>query len=224
MSLDASAFRALTFDCYGTIIDWDGGIRSALEAVPSLAGCDFDRLVPDRERVEAELLDGGFRLYGEILFDSLHRTAALHGRETSDDEARAFVESMGTWPPFPDSDQALRRLASRYRLAILSNVETAVLERSLSNFDVPFDALVTAEKVRSYKPARVHFDEGLAALDLEPAAILHVAGSLYHDIRPAQALGWNTVWINRRGDSIPADLDPETVFPSLAALADALVS
>ncbi len=219
--------EALTFDCYGTIVDWDGGIRAAMEAISSLEGCDFDRLVREREEDEATLLAGGFRLYGEILGESLVLAAERQERKPTDDEIRTFVASMGTWPLFPDSTEALVKLAQRFRLAVLSNVETAVLRQSLASLEAAgalFDPLVTAQEVQSYKPAPRHFDVGQESLALPRKSILHVAGSLYHDIRPARALGWTTVWIDRRGEGLPDDpaLEDQLVFPDLASLCSAL--
>ncbi len=210
---------ALTFDCYGTIIDWDGGILAALAALPSLGGCDFERLVRERETEEYALLEGEFALYGNVLGESLRRAAALQGREPTADEVERFVQSMGGWPAFADSAGALATLGATFRLALLSNVENATLARSAQRLGIADALRITAEDVRSYKPARGHFDAALRALELPADAVLHVACSLYHDVRPARALGWRTVWINRRGDPVPDDLDAADVYPDLAAFA-----
>ena len=226
MKLDTSLLRALTFDCYGTIIDWDGGIRRALRAVPGLAGCDegeLERFLVDRERVEAELEVGPFHPYGRILRMSLQRTAELHGRTVSDAEAADFAAGMDAWPAFADSAQALQRLRTRFELAVLSNVERDVLLASLAPLAVDFAALVTADDVQSYKPATPHFDAGLRALELDPSQVLHVAGSLFHDVRPVRKLGWKSVWVNRRGAPIPSDIDPGDVYSDLTSLAETLV-
>jgi len=217
-----STLRALTFDCYGTLIDWDGGIRAAAGRVPALAGLDLERVVRDREEEEHALLADGFRLYGEILGESLVRAALRQGTRVPAAEARAFAASMGSWPPFPDSAEALGRLARRYRLAVLSNVETRVLEASAAALGDPFELRITAEELRSYKPAPAHFHAAIERLGLPAERVLHVAGSLYHDVRPARALGWSAVWIDRRGERDPGDAQPTAVYPSLAALADAL--
>jgi 2-haloacid dehalogenase len=193
--------EALTFDCYGTLIDWDGGILVALRALPSLRSADRRRLVLDREQAELALLDGPFRLYGEILTESLLRAAREQGLEPSAAELDSFRRSMGTWPAFRDSSSALRRLARRFRLAILSNVETSVLRESATHLGAPIDVLVTAEELRSYKPACAHWRAALERLGLPRERVVHVAGSLVHDIRPARSLGWRAIWIDRRGAS-----------------------
>lgn len=223
MGLAVEQIRALTFDCYGTLIDWDKGIRSALREVKTLAGCDVERLLREREQAELELLAGPYRIYSGILGDSLRAAAAAQERTPPYGEILAFVNSMGRWPAFPDSGKVLRRLAVNHTLAILSNVETKVLQTSVRQIGAPFVALITAEAIHSYKPAPRHWEEGLKRLHLPRESVLHVAGSLHHDIHPARALGFATAWINRRKEPVPAELDPETVFPDLAALQQALL-
>jgi len=217
------SIRALTFDCYGTIIDWDGGIRQALGQLPELASADLDRLLADRERLEYDLLNEAYRPYGEVLGASMQRAAALQGIQVSESSRAQFAASMGTWPAFPDSARALSHLATRFRLALLSNVETETLEQSIAPLGIQFEHLISAESVRSYKPGPAHFAAALERLALEPHEILHVAGSLYHDIRPAQAAGWPHAWINRRSDPIPEGIDPTRVFPDLQSLGASLV-
>ena len=214
--------RALTFDCYGTIIDWDGGIRATCESLTELAGLDLDQLLTDREEVEAEIEAGPFRLYGAVLAESLMRATQLQDRTISAETAHEFAFSVARWPAFADSRAALKRLGARFRLGIVSNIETSVLSESVEPLGVSFEAMVTAEEVESYKPARAHFDEVLRRFGLDKEDVLHVAGSLFHDVRPATELGWNAVWINRRGEPVPDDVDAERVFPDLASLADVL--
>ena len=214
--------EALTFDCYGTLIDWDAGIRGAIGATPSLAGCDVERLVSDRDRSERELEAGDWLPYDAVLEASIRAAGRAQGRETSAEERRAFAASMARWPPHPDSPAALARLAARFRLAILSNVQTATLRASVQLLGAPFATLVTAEELRSYKPARAHFDEGLRRLGLPRERVLHVAQSLFHDVRPALRMGWWTAWVDRKSESLPADLRPHVVVGDLASLADRL--
>jgi 2-haloalkanoic acid dehalogenase type II len=223
MVLDASKVRALTFDCYGTLIDWDGGIQHALEAVKGLAGCDLGRLRREREAAELELLAGPYRIYSGILGDSLKVAAVAQGRTLGYGEILGVVNSMSSWPPFPDSAKTLVRLAVRFVLAILTNAETKVLQTSAKRLGTLFVARITAEDIESYKPAAKHWEVAEKRLHLPRESILHVAASLVHDVRPARALGFPTVWINRRGEPVPEDVDPARVFPDLASLGEALL-
>jgi 2-haloalkanoic acid dehalogenase type II len=223
MVLEGKRFRALTFDCYGTLIDWDRGIRAALDEVKGLAGCDREQLLRDREGAERELIAGPYRIYSGILGDSLKAAAAAQGRTLAYGEVLGFVNTMPRWPAFPDAGKTLRRLAFDYVLALLSNVETKVLQASARLIGAPFVALITAEDLHSYKPAPKHWEAALKRLRLPKENVLHVAGSLFHDIRPARELGFTTVWINRRNEPVPEDVDPACVFPDLTALSGALL-
>jgi 2-haloalkanoic acid dehalogenase type II len=223
MVLEVGRIRALTFDCYGTLIDWDRGIRTALKGVKGVGGCDVDRLLRDREQAELELLAGPYRIYSGILGDSLRTAAAAQGRTLHYGEILALVNTMSQWPAFPDVGKVLRRLAVSYTLAILSNVETKVLQATVKHVGAPFVALVTAEDLQSYKPAPKHWEVALKRLHQPKESVLHVAGSLHHDIRPASALGFATAWINRRNEPVPDDVDPAHVFPDLGKLMETLL-
>lgn len=220
--LQIDRVRALTFDCYGTLVDWRGGLTAALRRAESLSGIDVDRLLADRERVELELEAGPYRPYRDVLAISLARAARQQEREPSPAELSAMVESMATWEPFEETHEALLRLRERFRLAILSNVDTDVLQHAVAKLDVPFDALVTSEEQRAFKPATPHFEEGLVRLELTKGDVLHVAQSLRHDVRTASALGWRTAWVNRLGEKLPMDLKPDLVTRNLSELCDAL--
>ena len=227
MTLDSGflkGLRALTFDCYGTLIDWDGGVELAARALTGCAGCHFETLVRDREDEEKRIEAGDYLPYGEVLARSLKDAAKKQGREVSDAECEGFARSMESWKPFPDSHDALRALSERFQLGILSNVETRVLEKSIAALDARIDVRVTAEQVRSYKPKHAHFEEGLRRLELPKESVLHVAGSLFHDIEPAKSLGWTTAWIDRRGEGLPADgPQPDVVLPDMKSLAQLLL-
>ena len=222
-------YEALTFDCYGTLIDWERGI---LEAVDSVFG-GRAAVPPDREsvleafaRLESAAEGGAFRKYRAVLAEVARGLALELGLEASEEEAGAFAASVGSWPPFPDSPAALRRLAERYRLAVVSNVDDDLFAGSAGVLGVRFEQVVTAEQVRSYKPAAAHFHEVLRRLALPAGRVLHVAQSLYHDVAPAHALGIATVWVNRRagrsggGATPPSEARPDLEVPDLATLAD----
>ncbi len=216
---DPDSIYALTFDCYGTLIDWRRGIEGAARSIASLSRCDLDRLVDSRERIEREIQRGAYLPYGEVLATSLARAAAEQGVVVADDDARSFAESMPAWPPFAETSAAVNRLATRFQLAILSNVEARVLERSVQLIRAPFEALITASELASYKPATAHFEAAVEQLNLEREQILHVAASVYHDVRPASELGFRVVWVNREGSEPPKDVEIDWIVPDLASLA-----
>jgi 2-haloacid dehalogenase len=230
IALDFGRFDALTFDCYGTLIDWESGI---LEAVRTLAGDRRVELPEDEElleifaRLEAEAELGTFRLYREVLEDVAVGMAMELGFGTRSSSVRAFAESVGDWPAFSDTSRALAALGGRYRLAIVSNVDDDLFERTAERLGIAFAEVVTAEQVRSYKPATAHFHEAFLRLDLPRERILHVAQSLYHDIVPARSLGLRCVWVNRRtgrrgtGATRPAAATPDLEVPDLDSLARA---
>lgn len=227
--VDFDSVEALTFDCYGTLIDWESGILHALDALldPAARKPDHDTLLELFGRFEPVAESGPFRPYREVLQDVARMFGDAYSVEVDDIEAAAFASSVGLWPPFPDSTEALRALASRYRLAIVSNVDDDLFEASAARLGVTFDEVVTAQQVGSYKPARAHFDEVLERLALPRGKVLHCAQSLYHDIGPASALGFRCVWVNRRagkpgrGATPPAAATPDLEVPDLASLARA---
>lgn len=221
-ALDRSRLELLTFDCYGTLIDWHAGVRAAVGQIASLHGCDLERLVRDRDEHDQQQVLRGYAPYGVKLGESLRAAAAQQQREPSEAEVRRFVDSMSSWPPFEETRAALRRLGTLYQLAVLSNVETRVLQASLAAIDVEIDFFVTAEQLRSYKPARAHFDAALERGRRDKSRVLHVAASLFHDVRPALALGWNVAWVNREHEPVRSDSVPQLVVESLNELCETL--
>ncbi|MGK2286573.1 haloacid dehalogenase type II [Pedomonas sp. V897] len=197
--IDWSQVRALSFDCYGTLIDWERGILEALApwvsrfgAAKVLAG--FGAVEPDLEHAHPSWP------YRQVVAE-VYRQMAQELDVAVDEEAAArFADSITSWPPFADTVPALKRLKTRFRLFILSNVDEASILGSLKQLDVPFDGVFTAEQIGSYKPNPRNFDfllAQLAARGIEPHEVVHVAQSLYHDHGPAQAAGLKTVWIDR---------------------------
>lgn len=208
----------LTFDCYGTLIDWETGIRAALAALPGLEDCDHDRLLVDRGAADRRLTKRGYMSYDQVLRESLREAAEAQDAGVTNEEAREFSLSMSRWPVFPEAPAALQRLASRYRLVILSNVRTAVLERSVAALGARFEALITAEELHSYKPRHDHFEEALRRTRVTKDQVLHVACSPYHDLAPAEELGWRAAWVNRTGEPLCPGLDPCLVVRDLDEL------
>lgn len=224
-ALDPSRFLVLSFDCYGTLIDWEKGIAGALRDAGLLAGdaapveteaalADFAVLEADAERV---LVGAPYPQILARVFDGL---CARRGRTAPAGEGARFAASVGDWPPFADTVPALAALATRYRLAVLSNVDRASFARTAERLRAPFWRVCTAEEIGSYKPDVRNFRfllDVVARDGIAPAQVLHVAQSLYHDHVPAKALGLATVHVDRRagrgGGAVVAPASP--VVPDL---------
>ena len=223
-SLDLTAFTALGFDCYGTLIDWERGIENALG--PWL---EQHRRAPDRDELLGLFAASESRLqqespgaaYPEILAGCFDDIAAGLALPADGADRRSFAESIIRWPAFSDSAAALAYLKRYFRLVIVSNVDRVSFRRSEARLGVRFDRIVTAEDVGAYKPDTAHFQRALAELEglgVAAGAVLHVAQSLYHDHVPAKQLGLKTVWVNRRAGAAGWGATPapdRTVVPDL---------
>lgn len=215
-------FEALTFDCYGTLIDWHAGVRAAAREMKSLEGVDVDAFVRARDAADRRLIQKPWRPYASIVAESARVAALELGRRPSDDELASFASSMRRWPPFDESRAMLTRLATRHRLAILSNVDSDVLEASIEALGVPFERSVTAGRIHSYKPAHAHWQIALRELNLARERVLHVGCSLFHDIRPATELGFATAFVDRDGEGLSPGDAPSLIVRDLAGLCAAL--
>jgi 2-haloacid dehalogenase len=205
--------RWATFDCYGTLIDWDGGVRAELARV--FGDERADELLLRYHEVEPDLQRDGARSYRDVLTESMRRLGAPPGRE------HGLAESLPAWRAFPEVRGALAELRTRgWRLAILSNTDADFIAASQVQIGVPFDEVVVAQEIGSYKPAHRHweafFDRSKAPRD----GHVHVAASLFHDIEPANELGLRSVWINRLGQ--PATVRPTRELADLFALPETL--
>lgn len=226
-TLDLGGFEAMTFDCYGTLIDWERGIVAAVSDLLDGVGggLESERVLEQYGRFEPEAERGPFRSYREVLRDVARAFGEAYGVVVGEGAADGFASSVSRWPPFSDTVPALAALATRYRLAVVSNVDDDLFAGSSGLLGDPFTAVVTAQQVRSYKPAPAHFHEVLRRLDLPRERVLHVAQSLYHDVAPAKGLGFTCVWVNRRagrgggGATPPSDARPDLEVPDLASLA-----
>ena len=214
-------YDVVTFDCYGTLIDWEGGIREAFSAVslaerrPLNTQAALDLYVEMEAAVEQE----GYRRYRDVLTETARRIAARLGWPLPDSRAGFLADSLPSWRPFPDTNPSLRRLdAAGYRLGILSNVDDGLLAWTRRHFAVPFEIAVTAEQVGSYKPAPAHFETARA--EIGGRRWLHAAQSYYHDVMPARKLGIPVAWINRKGSAASDGGKPDREFSTLAGLAD----
>lgn len=193
--------EVLTFDCYGTLIDWESGIRQSLEALRTEHGVEqtVDQLLATWEAIQFEMIRGPYRRYRDILRDSLRETFAKVGVSLSSAEANSLGDHLGTWAPFDDTVESLRRLATRYKLGILSNIDDDLLAHSVQHLGVSFDELITAEQLQSYKPQPAHFEEAIRRFGRPANCFLHGAFGFKYDQAPALAQGMSTAWIKRPG-------------------------
>ena len=229
-------FRALSFDCYGTLIDWETGITENLRPWADRHGLEASRedlLAAFSANETAVQSEQPTARYPEVLAEVMRRIGDHFRAEVTAGEATAFGDSVGEWPPFADSHDALARLGTRFALIILSNVDRMSFARSNRRLGVDFDRIITAEDVGSYKPDPRNFEvllDEVRSLGDAPSQLLHVAESLYHDHEPAKRLGLSSVWIHRRhavegfGATPAPDVDvmPDWRFPSMGAFADAV--
>ena len=230
--LDFAQFEYLTFDCYGTLIDWETGILAALRPIlqaHSVSTPDTTLLEIYGE-LEAGAEAGEYKTYREILETVVRGLGERLGFTASPTEAQSLPQSIADWPPFPDTVAALRKLHARYKLAIISNVDDDLFASSAKLLHVPFDAVITAQQARSYKPSLNNFRLALDRIGKPKEKILHAAQSLYHDVVPTRELGIKNVWVNRRGSKSgsgatkPAVALPDLEVPDLRSLADLTAS
>jgi 2-haloacid dehalogenase len=216
--------RVATFDCYGTLIDWEGGVGSFLYELARRHEPDPPPARELRERWEAlqfERLHGPYRGYREILADSLCAWAGERGYRWNDHDGEALARAMESWQPFPDTVQALRAAREHgIRLWIVSNTDRAIIEHSLRHLEVDFDGVTVAEDCRAYKPSTTAFEHALGAIGEPPERILHVAFGFKYDIGPAQRLGLRTAWVNRKQESAPGAERPDHEWSDLWPLAE----
>ncbi len=209
--------RWATFDCYGTLIDWNGGIRRELARIfgEDRAG----RLLHRYHELEPGLEADGRLTYREVLTQALERLAEEENADL--DDPSALADSLLSWEPFPEVQASLEEARARgWRLAILSNTDPDFIAASKELIGVPFDETVVASEIGSYKPALGHWEEFSRRTNADPAGHVHVAASLFHDIRPANQLGIRSVWINRLAER-PGP-QPDRELKDLNGLADAL--
>ena len=205
--------RWATFDCYGTLIDWNGGIRAELARVfgEERAGEQLHRY----HELEPELEADGTLSYREVMTEAMRRLGAPAGEESG------LAESLPRWQPFPEVRAALTEARSRgWKLAILSNTDPDLIAASKELLGVPFDETIVASEIGSYKPALRHWQEFVSRTGADPARHVHVAASLFHDIAPANELGLPSIWINRLGET-PGP-QPTVELPDLAGLPETL--
>jgi 2-haloacid dehalogenase len=217
------ADRWATFDCYGTLIDWERGIQDAL--IELWPDADPEQLLSRYHDIEPKVQEGSSRPYREVMAETLRRIASEEGLALPAGEEGKLAASLPSWPPFPEVKSALSDLRSRgWKMAILSNTDPDLLQASVALIGVPVDLRVTATEAGSYKPAPGHWERFFEASGADRDRHVHVGASLFHDIEPAAELGLRTVWINRLGEATNLPRDVElTDLTELAETLDGLV-
>ncbi|HWP84727.1 MAG TPA: haloacid dehalogenase type II [Terriglobia bacterium] len=209
--------RWISFDCYGTLIDWQAGVQRAFRELAHASEEELAEMFAAWERIQWEKLHGPYTPYQEILWSSFRQVVEEFGYWAPGYAGEAFLESVARWAPFPDVNPALRRLAQRYRLAIISNIDRRLLGGTIRHFPVRFDALITAEDARAYKPDPAIFRLALERMACPPQEVAHVAFGVHYDLRPAQELGVRVIYLNRDA-RVPAGIPVEAEIHSLEAL------
>lgn len=228
--IDFGQFTHLTFDCYGTLIDWETGILKALQSILAThrISTGAETLLKLYSKYEAIYETSPYRTYREVLRSVTNSISLDLGFTPSEFELNALADAVGSWKPFPDTVEALWSLKSRYKLAVISNIDDAMFGQTAQHLRVPFDAVITAQQAGSYKPALKSFQVALARLQATPLKVLHVAQSIYHDHVPAKRLGLTTVRVNRKsrlagtGLALPAEAAPDFEVSDLASLTAAI--
>jgi 2-haloacid dehalogenase len=219
-------FEVLSFDCYGTLIDWESGILTALK--PILLNHNIDigdkqilELFAEQESIQEA---GEYLKYREILKIVVQSLGEKLNFTPAEWELNSLAESIQNWEPFPDTIEALKVLKKRYKLTIISNIDDDLFAYTAKKLEVEFDWIITAEQVKSYKPSLQNFEVAIQRMGISPDKLLHVAQSVYHDIVPAKSMGIAAVWVNRRqakegfGATVPASGNPDLEVPDLKTL------
>jgi 2-haloacid dehalogenase len=219
-------FEVLSFDCYGTLIDWESGILTALK--PILLNHNIDigdkqilELFAEQESIQEA---GEYLKYREILKIVVQGLGEKLNFTPAEAELNSLAESIQNWEPFPDTIEVLKVLKKRYKLTIISNIDDDLFAYTAKKLEVEFDWIITAEQVKSYKPSLQNFEVAIQRMGISPDKLLHVAQSVYHDIVPAKSMGIAAVWVNRRqakegfGATVPASGNPDLEVPDLKTL------
>lgn len=228
--LDFSRFEIFTFDCYGTLINWEAGLLAALHRILSAHSKRIEdaALLELYGDLEQRAEQPPFQPYREVLGSVVRQFGTKLGFTPTAEEVRSLADSLPTWKPWPDTVNALRQLKTRFRLAILSNVDDDLFAGTRPQLEVAFDEVITAQQARAYKPSLTVFELALGRIKTPAHRVLHVGQSIYHDVVPAQALGLATVWVNRPsarpgvGAVRSSEGRPDMTVTSLAELASAV--
>ncbi|MBW4644274.1 MAG: haloacid dehalogenase type II [Goleter apudmare HA4340-LM2] len=225
--IDLNQYKTLTFDCYGTLIDWESGILGAIQRLllaHNVNVVDHKQILQLFAEFEAEIQQGEYIKYREVLGRVVEKFGERFGFEPTTKELNSLADSIQYWLPFPDTVEALKSLKQKYQLVIISNVDDDLFADSAKHLEVEFDQIITAEQVKSYKPALNNFRVAITRINQPLNHILHIAGSIYHDIVAAKSLGLSTVWVNRKagqigvGAAVPTDAQDDLTVPDLKTL------
>jgi 2-haloacid dehalogenase len=217
----------ITFDCYGTLIDWEAGILNALRQTIGLKPEEEGYALDLYSRLEPEIQSESYKRYREILREMMVRMALEFGRTIVPGQEDALAYSVRNWLPFPDTVLSLRRLKTKFKLGIISNIDNDLFLQTQQLLQVPFDLIVTAQQAGAYKPSHKNFEMAEREGKLDRATWLHAAESLFHDVAPTRELGIANVWVNRRQGKVSAatrtaSVQPDLEVPDLKTLADRL--
>jgi len=226
-------FEVLSFDCYGTLIDWESGILTAIKTILSnhnitqenaSVNIGDEQLLEIFAQRESALEAKEYLTYREILKVVVQDFGERLNFMPTEEELNSLAESIQNWQPFPDTVAALKALKKRYKLTIISNIDDDLFAHTAKKLEIDFDWIITAQQVKSYKPSLQNFETAIERMGISPDKLLHVAQSVYHDIVPANSLGLSTVWVNRRqnqagsGATVAASGKPDLEVPDLKTL------
>jgi len=230
--LNFTQFQVLSFDCYGTLIDWETGIFSALGSTLAAHGKSIAdaELLKVYSELESEAEQGEFCSYREVLGSVVRGFGERLGFKPTEAQVRSLPDSLASWLPFPDTVAALQKLKARYQLAVISNVDDDLFAATARRLEVAFDHVITAQQARAYNPSLLIFNLAQQRIGVAPARWLHAAQSVYHDVIPARSMGIATVWVNRPsprpgvGAAKAASGQPDLEVPDLKTLARTIES
>ncbi len=214
--------KAITFDCYGTLIDWESEIQQFFAerlAAKHVEGVDVHALQHYWEEVQFEYIQQAYRPYRQVLRDTMKMAFEYFHLPYDEDDVEAFAASMGTWKPFPDTRSALLELQKLVKIMLITNTDDAIIAETVRTIGVNFDDIITAEQARAYKPSYKGFQLARERLGLPISDIWHAGFGFKYDIVPATELGYTTVWVNRQGEARPVDVKETFLVGDMMTLA-----
>ncbi|NET44597.1 haloacid dehalogenase type II [Okeania sp. SIO2B3] len=221
-------FEIVSFDCYGTLIDWESGIITVLKNLIAnhQINISAQQILEMFAKFESEAEAGEYIKYREVMKQVVEKIGKELNFQPTESELNSLANSIKNWQPFPDTITALQTLKQKYRLAIISNIDDDLFTDTAKHLQIEFDFVITAQQIKSYKPSKNNFEMAIKKMEITPEKLLHIAQSIYHDIVPAKAMGLSTIWVNRRqgkegfGATLPASEKPDLEVPDLKTLVD----